>query len=292
MASPCRLAVSGLRGVGLLVAQRALHTPGIKLVAVNDPHLTLEGFLACLNEHPSASAQGLTYSYFYEGKDQESDTGGPFSERVCTVDVKKRFPSKLKGDKLETRHIIRWYAKEEQKPVAWRGDNAEGEANVNVHVLIDCLSRTVRGAQAHAGPGCSVVILLASAPRALALGPSVHELCVLQAGVADPEVPAHRNRTRLYSAGSCATRAMAVLAKMIHSEWGLRDFAATCICVSSTTAPALLATEGNETLHAPLCLPFSYPESEAGIVDVQTTPGLDGAPEVTVTPGRRPTPII
>ena len=58
--------------------------------------------------------------------------------------------------------------------MAWRGDDLEAEAKVNVHVLVDCLSSTVRGAQTHAGPGCSVVILLASAPRALALGPSVH----------------------------------------------------------------------------------------------------------------------
>ena len=65
--------------------------------------------------------------------------------------------------------------------MAWRGDDLEAEAKVNVHVLVDCLSSTVRGAQVHAGSGCSVVILLASAPQASALGPSVHELRVLQA---------------------------------------------------------------------------------------------------------------
>ena len=285
-----RLAVSGLRGIGLLVAQRALHTAGVELVAVNDPHLSLADFIAFLNKHRSAT-QGGDHSYSYKGNDQTSRSG-PSSARACNVEVKKMYHARRRGASTH-KHQIRWYAKKAEECVAWRGDDPQAEAKVNLHVLVDCLSSTVRGAQVHAGSGCSVVILLASAPQASALGPSVHELRVLQAVGTDPEVLAHPNLTRLYSAGSCATRAMAALAKMIHSKWKLRGFEATCICVNRTLhAPALLAANCHETFDAPLCVAFSYPQSEAGIVDVRTTEGFDGAPEVTVTPGRRPTPII
>lgn len=75
---------------------------------------------------------------------------------------------------------------------------------------------------------------------------------------------------------------MAVLATIIDSKWRLRDFTATCICptVTRTNAPALLATNCHETLNAPVCVAFSNPASEEGIVDVQTTPGLAGAPQL------------
>ena len=160
-----RLAVSGLRGIGLLVAQRALHTAGVELVAVNDPHLSLADFIAFLNKHRSAT-QGGDHSYSYKGNDQTSRSG-PSSARVCNVEVKKMYHARRRGASTKT-HQIRWYAKNEEGSVAWRGDYREAvaNANMNVHVLVDCLSSTVRGALTHAGPGCSVVIMLASAPQA------------------------------------------------------------------------------------------------------------------------------
>ena len=156
-----RLAVSGLRGIGLLVAQRALHTAGVELVAVNDPHLSLADFIAFLNKHRSAT-QGGDHSYSYKGNDQTSRSG-PSSARVCNVEVKKMYHARRRGASTH-KHQIRWYAKKAEECVAWRGDDPQAEAKVNLHVLVDCLSSTVRGAQVHAGSGCSVVILLASAP--------------------------------------------------------------------------------------------------------------------------------